>query len=296
MSDLQCAVIEDRVYVGGGSGDDKSNHTPQTQIFEYCESIDRWTVLTQNSTRFFGLVNYKGKLVTIGGMCVNNSISADVNVFDFSSKTWDDNEIPPMPTKRFYPAVISHGFQLAVIGGVTLGGSTTDKVEVFAEGQWCKAASLPHRMCLTKPVLFDRSLYLFGGLFSCNPEAPSKAVISIPLSKLFAPLDMNPGDYWKTESHEDSHTLQYRLTAANFGGMLFAIGGWSPTLLAPVTNIVAYSSIAKMWVKVENLPRPRSSCGATVQLQGGQVMVVGGIEKTDSVKISANVLLMSLIC
>lgn len=298
MSDLQCALIEDRVYVGGGTGDDKSDHISQSQIFEYIQSTDEWTFLTRNSTRFFGLVGYKGKLVTIGGMCAKHSISGDVNIFDFTTKTWDSNEIPPLATQRYYPTVISHCSRMAVLGGVTTGGSTTDKVEVFIEGQWHRAPTLPHRICLAKPVLFGKSLYLFGGLFSHNPEAPSKAVNYIPLSKLFTPLvdKEREKQAWKIHSSESSATLQYRSAAANFGGMVFAIGGWSPELLAPTTDIVAYSMTAEMWVKVENLPQPRYSCGTTPQLQNGEVMVVGGIEKTADVKKrSSNVLLVSLI-
>ena len=295
MSDLQCVVIEDNVYVGGGTGEDKSDHASQSQIFQYSQSHDQWTVLTQSSTRFFGLVSYKGKLVTIGGMCAHHSILGDVNVFNLTTKTWDDNEIPPISTQRYYPAVLSHSFCLAVLGGVTIGGSTTDKVEVFIEGQWHKAPSLPHRICLAKPALLGSSFYLLGGLFNRNPEAPSKAVTSISLSRLFKPLvDEKPDKkVWKVDS---PLPLQYRSAAANVGGMMFAIGGWSPVLLAPTTDIIGYSGSAQMWVKVDNLPQPRYSCGVTPQLPSGDIMVIGGTEKNADVKKrSAKVLLATLV-
>ena len=297
MSDLQCAVIEDNVYVGGGTAEDKSDHSSQSQIFAYDQSHDQWTVLTQSLTRFFGLIGYKGKLITVGGMCAKHTISGDVNVFNFTTKTWDENEIPPIATKRFYPAVISHGSCLAVCGGVTLGGSTTDKVEVFVDGQWHRAPSIPHRICLTKPVVIDRSCYLIGGLFSLNPEAPSKAIISIPLSVLFAPPDSTATaeTSWIVEFSDDSSTIHYRSGATNFGGLLLTIGGWSPSLLAPTTDIATYSSMARMWVKVDNLPQPRCSSGATALLQSGHIMVFGGMEKTAvTTKHSTSVLLMSL--
>ena len=296
MSDLHCAVIDNSVYVGGGTGDNKSDHASQAQIFKYDDSDDKWTLLIRTPTRFFGLVHHKERLATIGGMCSNNCISGDVSVFDLETKLWKDDEISPLAIKRFHPSVLSYRSRLAVVGGVTVGGSTVDNVEVYVDGQWHKAPSLPHRICLAKPVLFGNSLYLIGGLFSCNPEVPSKAVISIPLSKLFTP-QTETKKVWKIISPEDSLTLHYRSAAANLGGMLFAVGGWSQSLIAPTTDIVAYSLSTNMWVRVrDGLPQPRCSCGATAQLQNGQVMLVGGIEKSaNEKKRSANVLLASLV-
>ena len=282
MTDLQCVVIDNRVYVGGGRGDDKSEHTSQTQIFEYSESHDQWIVLTQNSTRFFALTSYKGKLVSIGGMTAENTISGHVSVFDLTKNTWNDKVIPPILTKRFFLAVISHCSRLAVFGGVTQGGSTTDVVEVFLEGQWYKAPSLPGRICLAKPVVYDNMCYLISGLFSYGPEAPTKSVICITLSELFSIQDSSDQEQkaWRVNSSEESSTINYRSAVANFGGMLLSIGGWIPALLTTTSDIVAYSSTANAWVKIGNLPEPRSSFGATAIPQSGQVLMFGGLERT----------------
>ena len=297
MTDLQCTVIDNRVIVGGGTAENKSDYVSQTQILEYTESSDQWTVLTYNSTRFFGLTSHKGKLVTIGGICSKQMISRDVTIFDFTTNTWDGDAIPPMATNRFFLSVISYQSRLAVFGGVKTGGSTTDMVEVFIEGQWYKAPSLPHRICLAKPAIFDNMCYLIGGLFSCNPDAPSKSIICIPLSTLFPQeYKSSSGDNkaWQIKSEEES-TIHHCSAVTNFGGMLLAIGGFNSAQQSTTTDIIAYSSTANVWIKIGNLPLSRSRLEATAQLQSGHVLMFGGLEKTsDTNKISASVYRMSL--
>ena len=128
----------------------------------------------------------------------------------------------------------------------------------YINGQWHKAHSL----------LFGSSLYLFSGLQSCNPEVPSKAVISTPLSKLFVPPAVGKNllkKVWKVDSQEDSFTLEYWSAAANLGL------GEMQFVIAPTTDIVAYSLTVNIRLKVkESSPQAQCSCGATAQLQNGR--------------------------
>lgn len=298
MSDAQCAVIEDRVYVGGGLGDEILDHALQSQVFEYSLLERKWSLLCHNHVRFFGLTNFCGKLVSIGGMTSTNYITGDVSMFDFAENCWNVNEIlPPMPTKRFHPAVISHSKYLAVCGGVTHGGSTTDIVEVLVNKQWCKAPRLPHRICLAKPAIVDHSLYLVGGAISLSPRVPSNALVSIPISFLVSP-SWSYLNAWKDHrkricdlSADDNSN--YDTTIANHGGVLLMLGGWSHKLGAPTNRIFAYSSESCVWVRADNLP-DQEACyrfTASAQLQNGAIMLIGGINKTNSK--SSRVLLMS---
>ena len=297
MSDVQCAVIEDKVYVGGGIGENESDHAAQSLVFEYSPAEKKWRLLSQNHVRFFGLTNFLGMVVSVGGLLATNAITGDVGVFDFTENRWRVDKISPMPTKRFHVTVISHGACLAVCGGIAQGGNLTDIVEVLINKQWCKAPRLPYRICLAKSVVGDHSCYIVGGAFSLSPLAPSNALISIPLSFLASP-SMSDQNEWTNHTKYicDSTTCtddnsNYYPATANHGGILLMLGGWSHKLSTPTSDVFAYSSEADIWVKAEKLPEPRCRFTATPQLQNGAIMLIGGVEKAN--KKSSGVLLMS---
>ena len=299
MSDLQCAVIDDHVYVGGGTGEDKSDHMAQSQVFEYTLVRKRWVLLAHNPARYFGLTNFMGKLVSVGGILTSNDITGNVSVFDFARKTWKDDKILPIPTKRFHPTIITCGKCLAVCGGVTHGGSTTDMVEVLVGEQWHRGPQLPYRICHAKHAIVDHSCYLLGGASSFSPLIPSTASISIPLSFLMSESCSQQAEFQPQQWEEHRKHVynsfsygnsQYCPAIANHGGILLIIGGWNEILWVPTTNVFAYSSEADMWVKVQELPEKLCSLAASTQLSNGAIMLVGG---TDSKGKSARVFLMS---
>lgn len=297
MSDPQCAVIDDCVYVGGGIGDKKSDHTAQSQVFEYCLQRKTWKLLAHNPARYFGLTNFMGKLISVGGILALNEITGNVSMFDFVKKSWNDDKILSMPTKRFHPTVVAHGKYLAVCGGVTQGGSTTDMVEVLVGDHWCRGPQLPHRICHAKHAIVGHLCFLIGGDFSLNPLASSNASISIPISLL---LDIESQlaeikPQWEEQNKYvyDSNSYSnspYYPAIANHGGILLMIGGWNYELSAPLADVFAYSSEANVWVKVQKLPGPLCSSVASTQLRNGAIMLVGGI---DSKGKCSRVILMS---
>ena len=297
MSDPQCAVIEDRVYVGGGTGNNKCDHTAQSQVFEYSLIEKQWNVLTHNPARYFGLTNFLGELVSVGGILSSTStITGNVSVFNFAEKSWKDDKILPLTTKRFHPTVIAHGKYLAVCGGVAQGGSTTDVVEVLVGNQWCRGPQLPHRICHAKHAIVDHSCYLVGGAFSLAPSGPSNALISIPLSFLLSDSqcadsksqwEEHRKQVYSLSSHYVSH---YYPAITNHGGILLMVGEWNHKLMVPTANVSAYSSEANIWVKVQELPEPICSLAASTQLRNGAIMLIGGV---DSKGKSSRVFLMS---
>ena len=301
MSDLQCAVIDDHVYVGGGTGEDKSDHKAQSQVFEYTLVRKRWVLLAHNPARYFGLTNFMGKLVSVGGILTSNDITGNLSVFDFTEKTWkEDDKISPMPIKCFHPTVVAYGKCLAVCGGVTHGGSTTDMVEVLVDEQWHRGPQLPYRICHAKHAIVDHSCYLLGGASSFKPSIPSNASISIPLSFLMSDSGSQQAEFQPQCTWEEHrkyvynsilyYTSQYYPTIANHGGILLIIGGCNQKLGVPTANIFAYSSEANIWIKVQELPEQLCSLAASTQLRNGAIMLVGG---TDSKGKSARVFLMS---
>ena len=164
VSNPQCAVIEDRVYVSGGTlGDEKTDPLTLSQVFEYSLVHKRWASLMPNPARHFALTDFLGRLISVGGvLSLSGDITGNVSVYSFVDQIWKDDRIPPMPTKRFHPTVVVHGRYLAVCGGVTQGGSTTDVVEVLlAGGQWFSGPPLPYRICSCQTCT-DRALLLYS--------------------------------------------------------------------------------------------------------------------------------------
>ena len=310
MSDPHCAVVDDHVYVGGGIGDDKSDHTAQSQVFEYTLLRKKWVLLTHNPARYFGLTNYMGKLVSIGGILASNDITGNVSVFSFAKKSWKEDNILPMPTKRFHPTIVAYGKYLAVCGGVTHGGSTTDVVEVLVGDQWCRGPQLPYRICHAKHAIVGHSCYLLGGAFSCHPLVPSNASISIPISFLFTDAPSQYAEFkpqWEehrkrvydSSSHGNSHHFStsshgnshYYPTITNHSGLLLMIGGWDQKLEPTCTcNVFVYSSEADLWIKMQELPEHLHSSAASAQLRNGAIMLIGGVNSKGK---SAHVYLMS---
>lgn len=265
-------------------------------MFEYDQVEDKWKTLPDCPTRLFGLVQFRGNLLLLGGVTETGMLSGTVYKFNKATQRWEEGPIPPMLTKRFQMTVFSHGTALAVCGGVVQGRNVTNSVEVFANGKWQKGPDLPHRCCLSKPVVIGNQCYLMGGLFCISPDAPTKVVLTTNLSSLFTQDQViKQKKIWEVHSTEICKITQYKSAPSNYGGMLLALGGWDSALLCPSADILLYSSKKGFWIKIEDLPTACSSSTATTQLQNGHILIAGGIKKdANSTKRSASVLAMSL--
>ena len=95
-------VIDGNVYCGGGLSD-------ENEFIVYCYNTpqDVWTSLLPLPVKWFGLGQVNGQLVAIGGKKENDLITSnDVYVYDGPSQMWEPT-IPPMPTARDSPGVLS---------------------------------------------------------------------------------------------------------------------------------------------------------------------------------------------
>ena len=108
VSYAQTVVIRDRVYCGGGN---------EYRVSCYSPSEDTWNTLPACDVRYFGLGQVRGKLVTVGGRKKPVAkVTNEVYEFDEVTRSWKQS-IPPMPTARHSPAVLSHHSTLTVAGG-----------------------------------------------------------------------------------------------------------------------------------------------------------------------------------
>ena len=193
MSEAQTVVIRDRVYCGGGDADDA-----EYRVFCYSPSEDTWNTLPDCDVCYFGLGQVRGKLVTVGGVRKSDgAVTNEVYEFDEVSQSWKQS-IPPMPTARNTPAVLSHHSTLTVAGGNT-GPTYTSVVEVFREetSQWYTTEPLPFRWCAPSSVLINNRWCLLGGEIYSDREVC--AHVDLLLQKAL-PLDQASTDRDSTNS------------------------------------------------------------------------------------------------
>ena len=145
MYEAQTVVIRDWVYCGGGGA-----AYGECWVFCYSPSEDTWNTLPDCDMCYFGLGQVRGKLVTVGGEVTN-----EMDEFDEVTQSWKQS-IPPMPTARHSPAVLSHHSTLTVAGSYTA-HTRTSIVEVFREetSQWHTTEPLPFRWYAPSSLLIN---------------------------------------------------------------------------------------------------------------------------------------------
>ena len=286
--------IGSTIYCGGGYTG--SNDTAR-QVFQYIPKQDTWSQLPICPTRYFGLTQLDGKLVTVGGEDHDQTDIPINDVYVFQeSETWESSFIPPLPTARFYPTAFNYKSTIVVSGGITqwhtdsIHSTRTNAVEVFQTKmyQWYHAEPLPVAHSRMSCAIVNDTCYLIGGTKS---DAPSIQAYCTSLSILISRA--LPPDHPETSSTPQAPPspptwqvlpecpLVYS-TAAELGGCLLAIGGMDDSN-SPSSAVHMYSPSTNSWIRISSgdLPVPRFSAAAT-QLEGGEVIFVGGDIKLNS--------------
>ena len=278
LAKFSCVVIDDVVYVGG-CGQSKV-------IYTYTEN--EWNSLPVCPVMCFGLGKLFGRVLTVGGIA-SKKVTADVHMFSKESREWVKG-IPPMPTARSFPSVVSYESAIAACGGF----SAIDQVEVFKYDcrQWFTKAPLPVPLLYLQSTIIGDTCYFLGGFsFSYYQWDCFTSILSVTLKDLFdttSPKFQEP-DLWHTLL--DPPTVLS--TSANLGGALVAIGGSTGS---NICNIVcAYSRNTQSWIELGSLP-VNCICAGAASLQDGKVMLIGGLSgsEVELAKATTSVLLISL--
>ena len=294
MSDHHIVRIGSTIYCGGG-------YTPgsidtERQVFQYNPKQDTWSQLPICPTRYFGLTQLDGKLVTVGGCRIDKIIPInDVYVFQ-DSETWENIIIPPLPTARFYPIAFNYKSTLIVSGGLTHWHTDfklrtrTSAVEVFQTKtyQWYCAEPLPVAHSDMSCAIVNDTCYLIGG--ASSDGASIRAYCTSVSNLISRALPPNHPETSSTPQASPSPPTWQVLpecplaysAAAELGGCLLAIGGMDGSG-SPSSAIHMYSPSTNSWVRISSgdLPVPRYKAAAT-QLEGGEVIFVGGKIKLGS--------------
>ena len=250
-------------------------------VYCYDPSQDKWTTLPPPPVRWFGLGQVNGKLVAVGGE--NKSTgnrTNEVYTYDERSQKWKQT-IPPMPTARQSPGVLSLQSALVVAGGYT--STFSNAVEIFKPdtSQWYRTDPLP-RVCNHIPlVAIGSTCYALGGYNGLQRNQVLYASVddllgnAVPANQITHSGSSDTQSAWKTLPN----TPIYRPAAAVLAGNLLAIGGneTSQLLGAAMKEVYMYSPSTNSWFHISDLPAPRSHIAAVV-LSSTEVLVIGGID------------------
>ena len=231
--------------------------------------------------RYFGLAQVHGKLVTLGGQKSDFRESSEVYTYDEISRKWKQR-IPPMPTSRSFPGVLSVQSALVVAGGFTSGSCYTAAVEIFKPdtSQWYRTDTLPIRCNDISIVAIDNTCYALGGFNGSRLNQALYASIddllgnAIPANQTTYSGNSDTQSAWKTLPN----TPTYLPGAAVLGGNLLAIAGKETSdfiIGTTKAEVYMYSPSTNSWIYLSDLPAPRSSTAVAV-LSSTEVLVIGG--------------------
>ena len=283
MDVAQTVVIRDRVYCGGGDAADDNKY----QISCYSPSEDTWSTLPACDVRYFGLGQVRGKLVTVGGTKKSGGrlkVTNAVYELDEVTHSWKQS-IPPIPTARLSPAVLSYNSALIVAGGNTgtVYGTCTSVVEVFREetSQWYTTEPLPFCWLNPSSLRINNRWYLLGGVVE-KEKYSNRAVCAhvdlllqkaLPRDQASTKRDSTNNSAWEVLPN----TPHYTPATATFGASLLAVGGTATNKhpLRQQTEVYIYCSSTNAWIHISDLPAPRQ-WAATAILSPTQFLVIGG--------------------
>ena len=255
-------------------------------IYCYDPSQDKWTTLPPLPVKRFGLGQVNGKLVAVGG---NKKIviTNEVHTYDERLRKWKQT-IPPMPTARHSPGVLSLQSALVVAGGSSYYTfSYTAAVEIFKPDtlQWYRTDPLRTACQDILLVAIGNTCYALGGYDDSHLNQALYASVgdllrnAVPANQTTHSGSSDTQSAWKTLPN----TPTYQPPAAVLAGNLLAIGG-KETFEggAPKKEVYMYSPSTNSWIYISDLPAPRSFTTVAV-LSSTRVLVIGGWNKGEKV-------------
>ena len=255
-------------------------------VYCYDPSQDKWTTLPPLPVRYFGLGQVNSKLVAVGGVKKSGHQATDeIYTYDERSRKWKQM-IPPMPTARWSPGVLSLQSALVVVGGDTsstlsLSSLYTAAVEIFKPdtSQWYRIDPLPTACYDISLVAIDNICYALGGYNHSNLNQALCASVgdllrnAVPANQTTHSGSSDTQSAWKMLPN----TPTYGPAVAVLAGNLLAMGGkktpeWGS---AAKKEVYMYIPSTNSWIYINDLPAPRSTTTVAV-LSSIKVLVIGG--------------------
>ncbi len=246
ISDARSVYLNGTLYVGGEYTDEPGWEA----LYSFKPGVDSTWTVTDTPTTSYTLVAHDSELLLVGG-CEYHTGEVTNKVF-----TMRDGEfvevLPPMKESRESPFAVSSGSALIVAGG--FGPlKNLSSVEVFKDGQWTTAPSLPSEGSVLQSALHGDQWYLI---------THQGKIFCVSLLALVSGTDQSP---WETLPDAPN-------SCSAFGGRVSSIrGGYYSK---PTKAIYAFSSSAQSWVHVADMPLLLGS--PTAVLLSEHLIVISG--------------------
>ena len=272
-------IHNSKVYISTAYNDESGKNMRCVLVFSINEL--KWSTLVEQQ-RGPAIAVVNDHITLIGGHDVSTRKVTN------TLSTWYEEEgqwkqvLPPMPTGRGWPAIISHHNLLLVTGGVAEVGSTvlnTTYVLDLTTMKWTtpQGLSLPIPLQLHHLVLCGEYLYLVGGAVVYPVQSVkdfnSQAwrVKWSDVKQTAAPQHSQPQRGVWTQI-ADPPTLDP--TAASCGGTLYTVGGVTRDD-KPIRTVYTYNTARNQWVSVGDMSVGRTNHCA-VPLSSTSIFVTGG--------------------
>ena len=260
------------VFVGGGFAGRDNNYI----VMEYDTCSGKWDMLPQYKLCNFAMTVINNQLVLVGGVDGQKKKSKLLGVWSTDIKEWT-LPYPDMPTARSSSSAVTYDKWLIVAGGWSVDGTFLSTVEVINIDikQWYTGTPALTAFTCMKTAIVGDLWYLMGG-FIDRGRATDK-VYSVSLPDLISQVNSTQRDpqIWKCISGLGL----YYSTPLSISGSLLALGGKIMNKDEYVTTIHHYQPETGEWVKIGDLPSPRSFFVCTV-VNNGEVLVAGGEERS----------------
>ena len=252
-------------------------------MFVYSTSELMWsTIPEQQNASAIAVVN--DRITLIGGRDVSTRKVTNMLSTWYEKGQWKQ-VLPPMPTGRVRPAVISHDNLLLVTGGVAEDDSTvlnTTAVLDLTTLKWItpERLSLPVPLWMHHVALCEEYLYLMGGdtAYPCVCIPPGTANTQAWRAKW--------SDVKQTAVSQHSQPRRgvwtriagppiLAPTVVSCGGTLYTVGGVTRDETF-ITTVYAYITAKNHWVPVGSMSMGRM-LHCAVPLSGTSMLVAGGM-------------------
>ena len=266
-------------------------------VLVYSTDEQKWRTLPEQQ-RGSAIAVVNDHITLIGGRDVSTRMVTN------TLSTWYEEEsrwkqvLPPMPTRRVWPAIISHANLLLVTGGVAEDGSTvlnTTDVLDLTTMKWTtpQGLSLPIPLGLHHLALCGEYLYLVGGTLVypvLSPKDNNSQAWRVKWSDVkqtAAPQHSQPQRGVWTRIADPPTLLP---TATSCEGTLHTVGGMTVDRKF-IRTVYTYITARNQWVSVGDMSMGRTGhCAVplssnTIIVAGGRVLNEGKVSNSPSTEL-----------
>ena len=259
---LPC-LLNEKIYAIGG-------YLPNLSITGLCEVYDPATALWSTACpiavprHHYAIGTVNGLLFVISGYTSATlpwTTTTQVQAYDPQTDEWTDRS--PIPVAVGESGSVVFGDKIYVIGGHDPGGQDIDLVQVYdpAQDVWSSTSPMPTARHHPGVAVIDSLIYVAGG----RTGYWGQVLTLTGVLEAYSPAS----DTWY--QLPEMLTPRSALSAAAYGGRLYAFGGEYPSVYG---NVEEYDPVTNEWRALTPMLTPRHGTGAVVVADS--IFIIGG--------------------